>query len=399
MKILMVLESAFPPDNRVEKEILALSDAGHEVHLACSTGKDRQDADLWEKSVIHRKPMSIFIYKSSVACLKFPFYFSFWRKFIFGLQEKGKYDAIHIHDLPLICIGAEIKRAYAIPLIIDLHENYPALLKNSTHTMTITGRFLSSNQQWIEYEKKFLPEADLIISVVEEARDRIAEAGIDPEKICIVSNTFNIENDFLCAGKRDDNDFTIFYGGAINRHRGLQIVLEAIKLLKDRGIRIRLMVVGSGSYKTDLEKQAVKLKVDSQVKFYGHKSFNEMLNLLAEADAGIIPHLRTDNNDASSPNKLYQYMYLKKAVISSDCISLKRIINETNAGFIYRNDSPSDLAVLLERLNSDRELVDQKGEYGRNAVILKYNWNFDKERLVKAYIRLKENHSKEIYIV
>ena len=41
MKILMILESEFPPDVRVENEMLALTEAGHEVHLACSTRKNR----------------------------------------------------------------------------------------------------------------------------------------------------------------------------------------------------------------------------------------------------------------------------------------------------------------------------------------------------------------------
>jgi len=40
MKILMILESEFPPDVRVENEIVALTEAGHEVHLACSTRKN-----------------------------------------------------------------------------------------------------------------------------------------------------------------------------------------------------------------------------------------------------------------------------------------------------------------------------------------------------------------------
>ena len=43
MKILMILETEFPPDVRVENEMLALSEAGHEVHLACFTHKNRPE--------------------------------------------------------------------------------------------------------------------------------------------------------------------------------------------------------------------------------------------------------------------------------------------------------------------------------------------------------------------
>ena len=201
MKVLMVLESEFPPDVRVENEILALTEAGHEVHLACSTRKNRPEIELFGKAVIHRKTITPFIYKSSVGCLKFPFYFNFWRNFISGLFENEHFDAIHIHDLPLSIIGVEAKNKIKIKLIIDLHENWPALIKLAPHTQTFLGKLLSSNKQWIEYERKMLREADIVITIIEEARDRVIGLGIDRDKICMVSNTINFEN-LSINGKR-----------------------------------------------------------------------------------------------------------------------------------------------------------------------------------------------------
>ena len=393
MKILMVLESEFPPDVRVENEMLALSEAGHEVHLTCSTRKNRPQIELSGKAVIHRKTITSFIYKSSVGCLKFPFYFNFWRSFIFNLCANEKFDVIHIHDLPLSKVGVEVKRRFNIPLIIDLHENWPALIKTATHTRTFLGRLLSSNKQWIEYERKMLPEADKVITIIEEARDRIIGLGIEPEKICMVSNTINFENLPITAKKKEPAAFTIFYGGAINKHRGLQIVLKAIKICVANNIDVKLWIVGNGSFRKELEELSETLNIKSHVHFLGQKPFHEMLEILAKSDIAIIPHLRTDNNDASSPNKLYQYMYLNKPIVSSDCTSLKRIINETHTGFIYKNDSAGDLASLIGKLHKDRSLLDAISDNGRKAVMAKYNWNVDKERLIKAYSHLAENNN------
>ena len=381
----MVLESEFPPDVRVENEILALSEAGHEVHLACSTRKNRPQKELFGKAVIHRKTITPFIYKSSVGCLKFPFYFNFWRSFIFNLIANEKFDAIHIHDLPLSKVGVEVKRRFNIPLIIDLHENWPALIKTAPHIQTFPGRLLSSNRQWIEYERKMLPGADSIITVIEEAADRVIRLGIEPGKIYMVSNTINFENLSIIVKKIETGAFTIFYGGAINRHRGLQIALKAIKICIGKNIDVRLWIVGDGSFRKQLEELSDTLNIKSHVHFFGQKPFHEMLEILAESDVAIIPHLRTDNNDASSPNKLYQYMYLNKPIISSDCTSLKRIINETHTGFIYKNDSFDDLAVLLQKLYNDRNLLNDLEGNGRRAVVEKYNWNTDSKRLVELY--------------
>lgn len=385
MKILLVLESEFPPDVRVENEILALSEAGHEVHIACSTKKDMPENDKYGVATIHRKKMSKFIYKSSVGCLKFPFYFNFWRKFLFKLCIKESFNIIHISDLPLSRVGVEIKRKFNTRLVIDLHENWPALLKTAAHTQTLAGRLLSSNTQWIQYEKRILKEADLVVTIIEEARDRIIKIGVPSKKICLVSNTINLEGLSIGSRKEYSEDLIIFYGGAINRHRGLQIVLEAIRLCILQGTKIKLWIVGDGSYRKDLEKLTKELHLECCVKFFGHMQFNKMLEILAESDAAIIPHIRNDNNDASSPNKLYQYMYLNKPIISSDCLSLERIINQTNTGFIYKNDSPEDLSMLLQKLSGDRKALEEINDNGRKAVLEKYNWSVDKNRLLNAY--------------
>ena len=388
MKILMILESEFPPDVRVENEILALTEAGHEVHLACSTRKNRPEKEVKGKLVIYRKSMSALIYKSSVGCLKFPFYFNFWRSFIFRLCEKEAYDVIHINDLPLSIIGVEVKQKFKTLLVIDLHENWPALLKTAAHTQTLLGKLLSSNKQWVAYEKDMLPRADKVIIIIEEARDRVIGLGIDPLKICMVSNTINFENLTVTCGKTEQDILTLFYGGAINRHRGLQLVLEAIRLCVLNNLRIRLWIVGEGSFRNELEKIARTLGIGSAVKFWGQKPFPEMLDILAQSDAALIPHLRTENNDASSPNKLYQYMYMNKPIISSDCTSLKRIISETRTGFIYKNDSSGELFALLEKLYNNKILLEEINGNGRKAVLEKYNWNIDKKRLVGAYNEL-----------
>lgn len=385
----MVLETEFPPDVRVENEMQALTEAGHEVHLACSTRKDRPATEVSGKSNIHRKPISSFIYKSSVGCLKFPFYFNFWRDYIFRLCAKEKFDVIHIHDLPLSKIGAEVKKKFRTRLVIDLHENWPALIKTAIHTQTIPGRLLSSNRQWVEYERKMLREADKVITIIEEARDRVKGLGIDPAKICMVSNTINFENLTVKSQHKASDILTIFYGGAINRHRGLQLVLEAIKMCVTKNLKIRFWIVGDGSYRKELENFSKILGTDSYVHFWGHKPFNEMLDILAGSDVAIIPHIRTENNDASSPNKLYQYMYLNKPIISTDCTSLKRIITETHTGFIYKNDSYEELFLLLEKLITDRNLLKETDGNGKKAVLEKYNWNIDKKRLIDAYRQLE----------
>ncbi|HJN05810.1 MAG TPA: glycosyltransferase, partial [Bacteroidales bacterium] len=148
MKILMVLDHEFPPDPRVENEINSLTKAGHEIILACYTLQNRPTCEKSGSTNIYRKPISKFIYKSSVGILKFPFYFNFWKSFLDSLSETLEFDAIHIHDLPLAKIGYEFAKKHNIPFVLDLHENWPSLLETSEHANTFLGKILSTNKQW-----------------------------------------------------------------------------------------------------------------------------------------------------------------------------------------------------------------------------------------------------------
>ncbi len=385
MKILMLLENDYDKDERVKREVQTLFEAGFEIVVAAIVLSNTIPPEKRENCILYKKQISKFIYKTSVGALKFPFYFNFWRRYVSQILTEHRIDIIHIHDLPLSCIGNEVKKHSGTKLVIDLHENWPALIKTAVHTQTITGKLLSSNKQWVRYEKKMVKNADLVITVIEEARDRIVRLGVDKNKIAVVSNTIDIDNISIETKKKKDSVFTIFYGGAINRHRGLQIVFHAIRLLADNHIPVKFLIVGSGSYKPHLENLAKKLDIESSIVFTGQKSLQGMLEILSEADVAIIPHLRTENNDASSPNKLYQYMYLKKLVLSSDCTSLKRIISQTKSGLTYKCDAPGELASIIEKLNNDRTLLEEPGQNGRRAVIEKYNWNNDSKNLINGY--------------
>ena len=56
MRILMVLESPFPPDIRVQKEAVGLIAAGHEVILICKPGKNAPSAETRDGIEIVRIP-------------------------------------------------------------------------------------------------------------------------------------------------------------------------------------------------------------------------------------------------------------------------------------------------------------------------------------------------------
>jgi len=325
MRILMILDHEFPPDIRVENEIEALVDAGHEIHLACFTRKNLSEYEKQENCHIHRKPISTLVYKSSVAALTFPVYFRFWRRFINHLIKEHRINAIHVHDLPLSEVAAGICRKNNIPLTVDLHENWPAYLRISTHTKSLAGRLLSPNKRWVDYEKRTLAAADHIVVVVKEAAQRLIDLGLDPGRIKVVSNTLNLRHFKITPTEKSGDDIILFYAGGLTYHRGLQVVIQTMAMVAQPNIKC--WILGEGSYKKELEDLVSTLGLEQQVIFKGWQPYEKMIEMMMDADYTLIPHLRSDHTDSTIPHKLFQYMYAGKPVIASNCKPIERIVN------------------------------------------------------------------------
>ena len=385
----MLLDHPFPPDTRVENEMKSLTAAGNEVHVACF---QKNSEPLLEKSsygVIHRRPISSFVYKSSVGVLKFPVYFNFWRKFVNELFAQIQFDAIHVNDLPLAKVGYEAKCKYGVRFVLDLHENWPVLLQLSTHTNTFLGKLLSSNNQWIKYEKEMCGLADKVIVVVDEAKTRVSALGVASEKIEVVSNTLDIEQFDPIERKEFKTDkFRMLYVGGINYHRGIQYVIQAISILKKRGIEVFFDLVGDGSYLNELKKLIEQLHVQDNVIVHGFKHYTQICDIYESANIALIPHVKSGHTDNTIPHKIFQYLYAGIPMVVSNCDPLVRIVNETHGGISYHYDRPEELADVIAEFYEHPEKLKNYICEGRKVVVEKYNWKVDGAKLVNLYQQL-----------
>lgn len=393
----MILDNEFTGDPRVENEVLALQNAGHQVFVLCfNYGQKSSQEDFYGATIVRRK-INLTV-KNKLKGLNntiFNFYPKYWSKLIIAFVKEFQIETLHIHDLWMLEGGLLANKQLDLPIVVDLHENFVHALKHYKYSTTFPGNLIISMKRWEKKELEWLNGVDHIIVVIEEAKARLEKLGIPSSKIIVVANYVNIEeyskeDEFLTKSLTESyqNYKTLVYTGGFDKHRGLDILLDAIPDIIKKFPDFRLILVGGGSTTEELKTQAQNLKIEENVDFPGYLPHSQLVSYVKMSDVCIIPHLKTDHTDNTIPHKLFQYMLMEKPVIASNSKPVERIINKVQSGLIYQYDNSQDLAKKLLMLIDNPQLINELGKKGREAVISEYNWKQTAKNLIALYHKI-----------
>jgi glycosyltransferase involved in cell wall biosynthesis len=392
MKILMLLDHEFPPDVRVENEARSLINAGHEVHLLSYTFGKLLSQEKHEEVIVHRFWIPEQVAKKMAGLIQvLPVYQVVWKRQIKQLLKRESFDAVHIHDLALCMFIPWLKEQFGMIVVADMHENYPYLVIEQPYMKTFAGRHLFGRSKWFSAEKHWLEPADKIICVAEEMRDRLSTLLSSTEKFAVVPNTIRTEtfasnsDETRILKARFHGMFHLTYIGGLDPVRGIEYLIEACSLLTNDIPTLRVTLVGSGPSESSLQGMVSLMGLQEIILFEGHKPFRSVGSYIESANACVIPHVRSEQTDNSSPNKIFQYMYYGKPVISSDCRSLEKLVRETGCGVIFHDRDGRDLASKILFLFRNPGTSEELGRKGKNAVITRYNWNSTVTPLLNIY--------------
>jgi glycosyltransferase involved in cell wall biosynthesis len=401
MKILMVLQKPFPPDIRVTEEAASLVAAGHQVHLLCR----REQGQVAEEEVdgirVHRVHVRR-IWGMGYQSFHFVALFvesAFLRR-IFDLHARHHFGAIHVHDLPLARTSIVAGRRLSVPVVFDMHESWPELVRlvktpGSGHLLTRTARMLKNlavynSARYLSLERWCLERADHVIVVADEQRRRLLENGLVSDRISVVMNAADIDrirsSESYSSGKTKgiDSDCMIVFLGIFLPHRGLDVAIRALALVRREIPNAHLLLVGEGDIHSDLARLAEEMGLRDAVTFTGWVDLAEALALVRASDIGLIPHRRSGHIDTTLPHKLFQYMALGKPVVVADAPPLKRIVEGAGCGIVFRSGDPQSLAAAIVQVASSGR-ADEMGARGRQAVYERYCWEREQRELVALY--------------
>jgi glycosyltransferase involved in cell wall biosynthesis len=392
LSIVYVWDSEYPWDVRAEKTCLALTGAGHDVHIVARNRGRLAVVERLPEGVVHR--MRPWRWAGPLdAALGFPAFFNpRWRSLIADVAREVKADVIIVRDLPLCPAAIHVGKSQRIPVILDMAEHYPAMMR----ALWETGQhqpldWLIRNPAIVaRVERYCVKNAEHIITVASEMSDRLAELGVARSRITRVSNTPPVTAVTMVwrAPRATPPSIRLVYLGLLEVVRGIDEAIDAVALLRGTSPRVSLLLIGGGRDEARFRERANAHGLSGDdVEFAGYVPYAQAMKLVSSADVGLLPLHRNEHMDTTEPNKLFDYMSVGLPVLTSDTIPSARIVRAEKAGVVFTSKDANSLAAAIGSL-SDASARAEMGANGRAAVERFYNWGHDSGELLQLVEQL-----------
>lgn len=182
------------------------------------------------------------------------------------------------------------------------------------------------------------------------ARD-LVERGFSRDRIRVIHN--GVDHSFYRPdeGVERASEPTIVYVGRLKEYKELDVVLEALALLADRGRNLRLRIAGKGDDRSRLEDRCRELGLEGRVEFLGYVTEERKRRLLRTAWVSVYP----------SPKEGWGITNIEAAAcgtpaVASDSPGLRESVADGVSGILVPHEDREAWAGALERLVDDPDL-------------------------------------------
>jgi glycosyltransferase involved in cell wall biosynthesis len=391
-KICMVAYSPYESDNRVRRYAETLAKRGDQVDvIALSRDDSSQPVEEIDGVTVYRIQHREHNERSKWTYA--------WRLMRFLVRSSGalrtlharnRYDVIHIHNMPdFLVFAAWYPKVTGAKLILDIHDVVPELFANKFHS-----RFKSAYVELLKTVEKLSARFVDHVIVSNHLWHKTVIARSAPEEKCsVLINHVDPEMFSRHARTRTDDKFIILFPGSLQWHQGVDLAIEAFARVKEKVPNAEFHVYcGSGGViQGELRQLARKLGLEGSVKFIKAVPLDQMAQVIANADLGVVPKRADSFGNEAYSTKIMEFMSQGVPVVASQTKIDTFYFQEGVVHFFRSGDSQAMAEAMLDVIKNKglRESLARRGyEYVRRN-----GWDQKK----KEYLDLIDSLSTEIF--
>ena len=256
----------------------------------------------------------------------------------------------HVHYLSDACYFRGTLRKLGVPFVISGYGADVSWFPHSLHGLA--GILV----------RRAFRDATAVIAMSDDMRCDFIRLGCEPEKI--ITHYYGSD----CARFARSQPLQARAGeihllsscGRLAEKKGLEFTLDALALLRDRGVTgWRLTVLGDGPRRPGIEARISRLDLGEHVHLAGHIPYtsDELQALFHGADVLVQPSLSTDAGDKEGiPGVIVEGMASGLAVVASRHAGIPAVIEDGISGLLVPERDPAAVAAAIERLIRDGTL-------------------------------------------
>jgi len=393
-RVCMLTYSPYKADNRVRRYAEALAKRGDHVDvIGIATNGDSlgqteisgvnsyriqrresNDGNKW----VHAWRLLRFLWASSI--------------FMNRLHDRNRYDLIHVHNMPdFLVFAAWYPKFTRAKVVLDIHDLVPEFFASKFPTKAGRAYF------WLLklIEKSSADFADHVIVSNHLWRDKLVSRSVPGAKCSVFVNHVDPAIFYRRPRTRNDERFIILFPGSFQWHQGLDIAIRALARVRLRVPNAELHLYrggggGMGTY-AELARLATTLGLRDSVKFHEGKSLDQIADVIANADLGIVPKRADSFGNEAYSTKIMEFMSQGVPVVLSRTKIDTFYFNDTVASFFNSGDDEAMAVAMLEIIENQakREALIANGY----AYVERHSWDCKKQE----YLQLVDSTSTEAF--
>lgn len=290
-----------------------------------------------------------------------------------ALQLDG--DIYHFHDPELLPVGKKLAKK-GKKVIYDSHEDMPALLTEKEWIPRFLRPLVA--KIFAYYERYCIKKFVAVITVTPLMTKRFQKSF---SNICQITNFPISSSDFIDNRKWD---YSVCFAGGISKQWMHKNILNA--MTKIENITYRLAGISDSE---DYFNKLKEMDAWKKVEYHGKIPHQKVHNFIQYSTVAIALNDYVANvgfKEGSLGNtKLFEYMQAGIPVICTDFHQWEQIVKNENCGICVNPHNIDEIKNAIEFLLNNPEQARQMGENGRKAVMEKYNWKTQENKLFSLY--------------
>jgi len=322
---------------------------GHSVRVVAppAGGRSRADGDGQRESRSSSSvPTPAWLYEVMALGYNIPAFFMLsWT--ILRWRPRFVYERYALYTVA----GRVCAMLFRLPFVLEV--NAPLSLELRTHGRLTFHGLAQRVEDWL------CRSSDRTVVVSEAMRGIFTARGLSRDHFIVMHNGVDrsrfhpgLSGHLMRSRFGLEEACVAGFVGWIRPWHGVDLLIDALDLLRERVPKLRLLIVGDGPAVPDLKCQVQRLCLDEHVLFSGPVKRDAVPEFIAAMDIAVQP----DVTDYASPIKLFEYLALGKAVVAPDKPNIAEVVTNEAQALLFTPGDAQSLAAALERLCTLPEL-------------------------------------------